>query len=381
MKIENEKFIATAEFSKYLTSNGWVISIKKDGLFAIWESCEHPDYEILQPLNSKSSDFNCRVIDLVDVLSKTKNKSISDINSEINEISDDVIRIRVIHNDVDNGSIPFNDGVELFVKAKELLVSAARSVFKVQKGFYSGKSPEIVTNYFDSLKLSQTEIGSYILKVASPIYQQDEDQSDHCEVPFGRVVSSRIIHSVLKLEKAVESFKETNNHIHFEQAIGDGVGAALCSAIVGLSGQRRNRTVEISIQPSPYASDENLKSRVVTVPSNDIPIIEHARDYYLDNYSAMNYELSGKVTKLDRDKDVDHDNGVVTITETISLSKSKAKSKTRKVKVILNDKMYDEAIKAHEKSEVMRFIGTLIVSGRKVTLSNIQEVTVNSKIL
>ncbi|EMT6577083.1 MULTISPECIES: hypothetical protein [Providencia] len=213
--------------------------------------------------------------------------------------------------------------------------------------------------------------------MASPIYQQDEDQSDHCDVPFGRIVSSRIIHSVLKLEKAVESFKKTNNHIHFEQVIGDGVGASLCSAIVGLSGQRRNRTVEISIQPSPYASDENLKSRVVTVPANDIPVIEHARDYYLNNYSAMNYELSGKVTKLDRDRDIDPDNGVVTITETISGSKSK----TRKVEVVLNDKMYDEAIKAHEKSEVMHFIGTLIVSGRKVRLSNIQKVTINSKIL
>lgn len=377
MKLNNEKFIATLDFNKYLESKGWYLKSVLNDIVGIWRSSRYPDSEILQPIDINLMDFSRRAEVLLSVLSETQDKKINEIVDEINEISNDIIRIRVIHNDVDNGTIPFNDGVELFVKAKELLVSAARSVVKVQKGFYGGKSPEIVTNYFDSLKLSQTEIGSYILKVASPIYQQDEDQSDHCDVPFGRIVSSRIIHSVLKLEKAVESFKKTNNHIHFEQVIGDGVGASLCSAIVGLSGQRRNRTVEISIQPSPYASDENLKSRVVTVPANDIPIIEHARDYYLNNYSAMNYELSGKVTKLDRDRDIDPDNGVVTITETISGSKSK----TRKVEVVLNDKMYDEAIKAHEKSEVMHFIGTLIVSGRKVRLSNIQKVTINSKIL
>lgn len=377
MKLHNEKFIATLDFNKYLESKGWYLKSVLNDIVGIWRSSRYPDREILQPIDINLMDFSRRAEVLLSVLSETQDKKVNEIVDEINEISNDIIRIRVIHNDVDNGTIPFNDGVELFVKAKELLVSAARSVVKVQKGFYGGKSPEIVTNYFDSLKLSQTEIGSYILKVASPIYQQDEDQSDHCDIPFGRIVSSRIIHSVLKLEKAVESFKETNNHIHFEQVIGDGVGASLCSAIVGLSGQRRNRTVEISIQPSPYASDENLKSRVVTVPANDIPIIEHARDYYLNNYSAMNYELSGKVTKLDRDRDIDPDNGVVTITETISGSKSK----TRKVEVVLNDKMYDEAIKAHEKSEVMHFIGTLIVSGRKVRLSNIQKVTINSKIL
>lgn len=377
MKLNNEKFIATLDFNKYLESKGWYLKSVLNDIVGIWRSSRYPDSEILQPIDISLMDFSRRAEVLLSVLAGTQDKKIDEIVDEINEISNDIIRIRVIHNDVDNGTIPFNDGVELFVKAKELLVSAARSVVKVQKGFYGGKSPEIVTNYFDSLKLSQTEIGSYILKVASPIYQQDEEQSDHCDVPFGRIVSSRIIHSVLKLEKAVESFKKTNNHIHFEQAIGDGVGASLCSAIVGLSGQRRNRTVEISIQPSPYASDENLKARVVTVPSNDIPLIEHARDYYLNNYSAMNYELSGKVTKLVRDRDIDPNHGVVTITETISGSKGK----TRKVEVVLNDKMYDEAIKAHEKSEVMHFIGTLIVSGRKVLLSNIQEVTVNSKIL
>lgn len=375
MKLNNEKFIATSDFNKYLESKGWYLKSVLNDIVGIWRSNKHQGCEVLQPIDTSLMDFSRRTEILLSVLAETQNKDISDIIDEINEVSNDIIRIRVIHNDVDNGTIPFNDGVELFVKAKELLISAARSVVKVQKGFYGGKPPEIVNNYFDSLKLSQTEVGSYVLKVASPIYQQDMEQSDHCEVPFSRIVSSRIIHSILQLEKAVNSFKKTNNHIHFEEVIGDGVGASLCSAIVGLSGLKRNRTVEISIQPSPYATDENLKSRVVTVPSNHMVIIEQARDYYLNNYSAVNYELVGQVTKLSRD--IDSDYGVITISEAISGSKSR----TRKVEVTLDDKMYDEAIKAHEKSEIMHFIGTLIVSGRKIVLSNIQKIEVTSKIL
>ncbi|MBW9385414.1 hypothetical protein [Enterobacter sp. EC_62] len=125
MKIENEKFIATADFGKYLSFNGWSLISSKSNIFNIWESDDHSNYEILQPLIPTASDFKRRVLDLIDVLSITQNKSIDNIISEINEISDDVIRIRVIHEDVADGSIPFNDGVELFVKTKELLISAA----------------------------------------------------------------------------------------------------------------------------------------------------------------------------------------------------------------------------------------------------------------
>ncbi|MFZ4215049.1 hypothetical protein ACOZB2_27055, partial [Pantoea endophytica] len=223
MKIGNEKFIATNEFGKYLSINGWSLSVRVDGIFSIWESESYPEHEIVQPLNPNASDFNRRIIDLIDVLSKTQNKSFERITSDLNEISEDVIRVRVIHDDVEDGTIPFNDGVDLFVKTKDLLSSAARSLFKTQKGNYGGKAPKIVNDYFDSLKLSQTEIGSYILKVESPINFSIHAQEDHCAEPFGRSVSNRVIHSIIKLDEAIEQFKKSSNHLCFEEVVSSGV--------------------------------------------------------------------------------------------------------------------------------------------------------------
>ncbi|MBB1226016.1 hypothetical protein [Pantoea pleuroti] len=375
MKIENEKFVATAEFGKYLTLNGWDLTINKVGAFAIWESNEKSEYEILQPLNTSASDFSRRVIDLIEVLSKVQNKSIDKIISELNEISDDIIRIRVIHDDVKHGTIPFIDGVELFVKSKELLTSAARSLLKTQKGYYGGKAPKVVNDYFNSLKLSQTEVGSYVLKVESPIFFPNNSQDDHCVEPFGRSVSNRIIHSIIKLDEAITSFKENKNHKYFEEVVRYGVGASLCSAIIGLSGFNKNRSVEISIQPSPYADTNNLQSKSVIIYSNDIPIIEEAQGYYLDRYTIKNYNLVGKVIKLVRE--TDSGDGIATISEQITPSNAKK----RNVECSLTELLYNQAIEAHGKSSTLDLTGNLIVSGRKILLSDIHNLKVKSKLL
>ncbi|HCJ6374176.1 hypothetical protein [Citrobacter sp. RHBSTW-00671] len=364
MKIENEKFIATADFGKYLSINGWSLTSSRDSVFNIWESDDHPDYEVLQPLNPIASDFKRRVLDLIDVLSITQSKSTDSIISELNEASDDIIRIRVIHEDVVDGSIPFNDGVELFIKTKELLISSARSLIKAQKGIYGGKTPKIVSEYFDSLKLSQTEIGSYVLKIESPIFFTTSDQEDHCSIPFGRSVSERVVHSVSKLEQAVNLFKDNNNYRHFEEVVKYGVNASLCAAIIGLSGSNHNRSIEISIQPSPFANMENLRTKSIKICASDIPFIERARGYYSNQYSIPNYTLIGKVIKLARDNDFGH--GIATIYE----RRNGRNFKRRTVECSLDEVSYNKAIDAHSRSLSIHLTGMLIISGRKTRLMN-----------
>lgn len=119
-----------------------------------------------------------------------------------------MISIRVVHSDVNNGEIPFFDGVHIFVQAKNLVTSAARSLLTPQRGKYKGKSPDIVNRFFDNLILGQTEIGSYKLNVIAPIYKEkiNNTQGDYCREPFSRSVSNRIISSISKLNAVVETF-------------------------------------------------------------------------------------------------------------------------------------------------------------------------------
>ncbi|MGV4011996.1 hypothetical protein [Citrobacter portucalensis] len=365
MRLNNIQFIATAEFGKFLLAKGWNTTTGLEGRATLWESDKHQDYEILQPINPKASDYARRVRDLVEVLAEVENKEVNQIAQEINEISDDVIRIRIIHDDVSDGSIPFNDGVDLFLKAKDLLSSAARSLVSPKKEVYSGKAPKIVSNYFENLRLSQTEIGSYVLKIESPILLEQAEQDDHLKEPFGRSVSNRIIHSITNLDRAVELFSKTGKFKHFEEAVSAGVGASLCSALVGMSGRDRKRSIEISLQPSPYADLLNLEHLSVTVKSEDIPIIEKAIGYYLNEYTVPVYSLVGRVTKLARE--LDFGDGNVTIFEKKNTQTGKAKH----VEVTLNENLYNDAIQAHEQSSDMRLTGTLVISGRKAYLTDV----------
>jgi len=365
MKLNNIKFIATAEFGKYLLAKGWHLTSDVNGKAKLWESETYKDFEILQPINPMASDFARRVRDLVEVLSKVQDREIDQVAQEINEISDDVIRIRVIHDDVKDGSIPFNDGVELFIKAKELLSSAARSLISHQKEAYSGKTPKIVSDYFDNLRLSQTEIGSYVLKIESPILEENNEQNDDLKEPFGRSVSNRIMHSIANLDHAVELFSKTGNFICFEEVISAGVGASLCSALVGLSGRDKKRSIEISLQPSPYADSKNIKQLSVMVKSEYIPIIEKAMGYYLNQYTVPLYSLVGRVTKLARE--LDFGNGNVTILE----KKNSVTGKPKHVEVKVNESLYNDAIQAHEQSSDMKLTGTLVISGRKAYLTDV----------
>lgn len=365
MRLNNIQFIATAEFGKFLHAKGWNTTTGLEGRATLWESDKHQDYEILQPINPKASDYARRVRDLVEVLAEVENKEVNQIAQEINEISDDVIRIRIIHDDVSDGSIPFNDGVDLFLKAKDLLSSAARSLVSPKKEVYSGKAPKIVSNYFENLRLSQTEIGSYVLKIESPILLEQAEQDDHLKEPFGRSVSNRIIHSLTNLDRAIELFSKTGKFKHFEEAVSAGVGASLCSALVGMSGRDRKRSIEISLQPSPYADLLNLEHLSVTVKSEDIPIIEKAIGYYLNEYTVPVYSLVGRVTKLARE--LDFGDGNVTIFEKKNAQTGKAKH----VEVTLNENLYNDAIQAHEQSSDMRLTGTLVISGRKAYLTDV----------
>lgn len=364
MKLYNEKFIITEGFNKYLLSKGWYLSSEISGLANIWRLQESDNYEILQPIIFELKDFDNRVNDLLNVLCDTENKSKIEIIKEIDNISNDIISLRVIHDDVANGEIPFSDGILLFNKAKELMLSAARSAIKPQREKYSGKNPEPVEHFFNSLKLGQTEVGSYVLNLVAPIYWEDDSQDDYCRIPFSRVVTERLMISILKLNEAIEKYEKDGDVRIFETIIRDGANATLCSALIGLSGHNKSRSVEVKILQSLISDDFNPRDEKILITPDKIKYIEVAERFYANDYVLANYSLIGAVTRLKRD--INSIGGVVTIAE--------PSDNNRKVTVELDEEHYDQAIKAHEnKYENVHLVGRLIVTPRRKTLIEVSE--------
>lgn len=364
MKLYNEKFITTEDFRKYLVSKGWALSSEIPGLANIWHLKDSERYEILQPVTTEIKDFDNRVSDLILTLCESENKKERDVIKEIDNISSDVISLRVIHDDVSRGEIPFSDGVLLFSKTKELMVSAARSIVKPQKGKYTGKNPEVVDRFLASLKLGQTEVGSYVLNLIAPIYSDESNQQDHCMVPFSRSVTERLMNSVLRLNEAIEKYQISGDIKIFGSIVGEGVNATLCSALIGLSGENKSRSIELGVQQSPCAEELMFPRKKVMISAEKIKYIEEAERFYADDYSIKNYSLIGAVTRLNRD--VNSIGGVITIAE--------PSENNRKVTVELDEQHYTQAIKAHEdKSENVHLIGKLLVTPRRAKLIEVRD--------
>ena len=129
--IEIIKSLRPNQIVAYLTSQNW----REDGHIgknsSVWhrKENEYYDFEIIQPLRNDLKDYVQRTYDLIEVLSKFENRPIRGIVDDLINFHADVIKIRVIHDDVENGSIPLNDGVLLIEKAKELLTSVTKSTF------------------------------------------------------------------------------------------------------------------------------------------------------------------------------------------------------------------------------------------------------------
>ncbi|WP_430997244.1 hypothetical protein [Klebsiella quasipneumoniae] len=364
MKLYNEKFITTEDFSNYLILKGWVLFSKSPNVANVWRYEKNDNYEILQPVRADLKDYSNRVVDIINALSESENKSKDEVVRELDNISNDIISLRVIHDDVANGEIPFADGLILFSKTKDLMLSAARSVVKPQRGRYSGKNPEVVDRFFNSLKLGQTQVGSYVLNLVSPIYWEDDVQEDYCKVPFSRTVTERLMYSIEKLSNAVDKYKECGDLKVFESIINDGVNATLCSAIIGLSGLNKSRVVEITVLKSVIADASNSDITKVSITPEKIKYIEEAESYYSSNYTVKGYNLVGSVIRLNRD--INSSGGVVTIVE--------SSENNRKVTVELDEEHYNEAIKAHEnKYENARLVGMLIVTPKTTKLVDVSE--------
>ena len=257
------KDVIPSRLEKYLYSCGWA----EDGIIGdkakVWHRPEEKyfDLEIIQPLDENLRDYSQRMYEAIQVLSEFEGRSSTKIVEDIINFDSDIVKIRVMSPDVDGGAIPIDDGVLLFEKAKDLLVSSGLSAFK-KKRFYSGSWPSAVKEFLDTLRFGQTERGSYIVNVIAPITHFSEIDVPEADNSITRSISNNLARSLQATSVAIEKYEKTKELLCFEEAISSGVSANLCDAIIGISGSARSRDVEISIELAASERDGGLNDQV-----------------------------------------------------------------------------------------------------------------------
>lgn len=343
----------------YLQVRGWREDGKIRGIATIWHRDNSEDAEVLLPSLS-AKDYRPRMQQALRAIAQHEKRTTGEIIKDVLSQLSNVITVRVIHEDTTDGTIPISDGVLLITKAKELMASAAQSVY-LKKKHFTGNFTREAKEYLEKLRLGQTEIGSYVVNIIAPIEINSSSQERIVEpISLSQAITTNLVAGLGALERASEKYEKTGDLKEFDQAVHEGVSANMCDALLGFSGEERKREFEVSVygiasQILPCEVKKFNFSRV------DLEILESVSGYYKDDYVVPAVNLIGYITKLA--KAADDMTGTVVIDPLFG-------GIEKKVKVTLEGLEYHEAVLAHDKSKLVKIIGDVHVKSKSATMIN-----------
>lgn len=347
-------------FESYLKGAGWVDDGDIEGLASIWHRPEKENYifEVVLPRVKSVKGYLQRLYEALKSLAAFEERDIAAVIESVQNFYSDMVKVRVVHLDVEEGSIPLDDGVLLVEKARDLLAATTMSAFKKQK-YFSGNRSQEVQAYLDKLRLGQTEVGSFIVNVLAPISNEVVVQEDSELISLGRAVTMNLARSLSAVQRSMESFKESEDFIHFEEAVSKGVSANLCDALIGLSGTEHTRDLTISIQPGGGEAEWQNIPLVHSFDAVMIPYLKSASNFYKGNYIIKNYQAYGVVTGMKHLQSEDF--GVISV-------KSLVNGVERIISIQLDMIEYWEALVAHAQGRMVSCMGDLNVNPRSAQL-------------
>lgn len=212
-------------------------------------------------------------------------------------------------------------------------------------------------------RLGQTEHGSYVLTILSPVSPQLNAYSDtelFPEDPFQRQVIRTLAQSVDLTVQAAEQSVSSSNFEPFQSAVTKGVSANLCEAISRLFKVGNTMTVSFSVswaqnRPEPVGYPTRIR-----INREVVPVIEEAARIFRAHDSLDGYLVQGSVIKLERA--ANEGEGRVTVM-------AKVEDNWRKVVITLPPAEYERALKAHQGFRPVKVTGNIIKEGRTYRLN------------
>jgi len=355
--VQRAREVSPEQLEAYLRNEHWIQTGKLRSVATIWNRQDDLDAEVVLPMSRSVKDYVPRLRDALAAVASFERRGVLDVISDIGRMFANVITVRVIHADTDDGTIPINDGVLLITKAKDLLSAAAQSIFAKRKHF-TGKPMPNAKEYVDTLLLGQTEVGSYVVNVIAPVQGAPMAPGEAESVPLAKAVTLNLVTGLEALAKASERYQETGSLREFETTIVQGASANMCDALLGFSGVKRNRAFEIKVSPSEGPMFET-ETRTFKFDAPQVEILEKASSYFKDDYVLIGRTLTGYVTKLSKPKE--DEAGTITLdTQFDDLN--------RKVRIELGKDDYHTAVIAHDTRKYVQCSGDVHVKSKTASL-------------
>ncbi|MCP4657691.1 MAG: hypothetical protein GY856_19975 [bacterium] len=350
------------DIAAYLRSRGWREKEHSTGRFAIWTLAKNGhELEAFLPLDDTFRDYRQRIVDLLRTLEQAEDRSQLEVLVDVTTIAADLVRIRTQSSGTEDGVIGLEAGLELVRHAREMMLAAACAALE-PRSRYPSRKPDRAMEYLESLALGQTERGSYVLTIISPVppaLGAGPPTDDPDVEPFERCVTRTLAQAAAAARAAAEESVTSGEMAPFERAVEHGVSANLCDALAGLHAAGHGERLELGISWARARHVPRDVPSVVRLTRDATQVFKEASRIFRKTAPEESFELSGYVIGLKRDEG--RETGTVTVSALVEKS-------VRKVRLELVGVAYERAIEAHRTERRVRCEGELVRSGQGFAL-------------
>lgn len=317
-------------------------------------------FEVAVPLDTAFRDYGIRMAEILRTLEAIEDRSQLEILKDIITSSVDLIRVRPDVETWPDGSIMINHGNALLHQSREMLLAAACATVKPSKVFPPRRPPEAL-DYMRRARLGQTEHGSFVLTILSPVNPQLSGQLSlfRDELPFERQVTETLFRSLAAAREAAIETMATNRIERFGDAVPQGVSANLCEAIASLHREIDSRLVSFKMTWARVRRPSSGIEDRVDIDREVVPVIEEGGKWLKATAPLEHTNVEGVPMTLR------HAAGAA---ERTIIVPTLVDGKLRKVRISLSESEYDKAIRAHQDESFIRCEGILTREGRNYTL-------------
>ena len=192
------------EICKYLELTGWIEkSTLFDGKVRQFISPNNL-FSVLIPIITEFSDYYRVLIDSLNTIAEYEKKSLTGLFNVLINPTSDIFKWRIADTDTTLGTISFNSMLSNIENIKNLIASTFLDITNPQV-FHKKIMTNEVIERIASYKFGQTEIGSYILNLVSPLgfYQYKLFDPLIEELPINRQINLRLMSDINKIQQSV----------------------------------------------------------------------------------------------------------------------------------------------------------------------------------
>jgi len=349
--------VSPGALSAYARASGWIKAESYGDHSDVYASAEFP--EIILPRHQRLADYASVVWRLIEVFAKAAETDELVLYRDLVTADRDVMRVRAP--DGEAGSVNVSDGVTLMHGARDMLLSAACSLWNPQPLYRAGANKE-AREYLKQVRMGQTEQGSFVITLLSPVVPPRMQLAIGSELaqeddPIERRITRRLVGALTAVREATE-IAIAGGADAFFKAIERGVSANLCEALVSVMEPFREIDVTVTWArtcPAPRARD------VVRFAASDALILREAARSFRSREPQPDRELVGFVRMLKRGE-TERD-GTVTLLTSID-------GKNQSVTTVLKQADYERAVSAHKERASVVVKGDLERVGQRWSLLN-----------